>query len=121
MALENIFYRALTEIGVKAEAADKVVDLLQEEISMTAKNHVLEATAPIMAQLARVEANAKNHVLEATAPIMAQLALSEANLLRRVDSLESRMKGWFQVVSVIVVATSVVAAMVGVLKAFGKI
>jgi hypothetical protein len=99
MALENVFYRALTEIGTSSDTAEKVVDLLKEEISMTTKNHVLEAIAPIMAQL----------------------ATSEANLLRRVDSLESRMKGWFQAVSVIVIVISAIAAIVGVLKAFGKI
>lgn len=132
MALENVFYRSLTEIGVKAETADKVVDLLQEEISMTAKNHVLEATAPIMAQLAKVEANAKNHVLEATAPIVAQLARLESNVTAkidtldlkfnaRVDTLEARMKGWFQVFSVFLVAASAAGAVVGILKALGKI
>jgi uncharacterized membrane protein len=110
MALENVFYRALTEMGATAETADKVVDLLQEEISMTAKNHVLEATAPILAQLARLESN-----------VTAKIDTLDLKFNARVDTLEARMKGWFQVFSVFLVAASAAGAVVGILKALGKI
>jgi hypothetical protein len=56
MGFEAKLANALNQVGVPNDKAEAVVDAINEELSKVAKNYVLEATAPIMVQLAEIKA-----------------------------------------------------------------
>jgi hypothetical protein len=99
MALENVFYRSLVDLGASPEAAEKVVDLLQGEVSMTAKNHVLEATAPQFAQL----------------------SIQIARLDARIEGRDWSFNRKVQIFGAAASLAAFISALIAILKAFGKI
>jgi hypothetical protein len=73
MALENVFYCSLVDLGASPDAAEQVVDSLQEEISMVTEHRVVKETAPM-----------KNFMLESMVPVLKDLA-SIKSMLRERD------------------------------------
>lgn len=51
MTYESKLALALVEVGLSAQKSEDVVDALNEEISKVAKNHVLDAVAPLEARI----------------------------------------------------------------------